>query len=197
MNLLLAAVLGFSFPSDQAGKLAEARLQPRGDVGDLSWGVGNGPRVYVRPAFLLPDVPLSRFADAAPRAVLAAAPPKVQPVMLAEGTPLGEFRVAPSRPEDLQFAAGPLIRLQRVDVEATIPLPTIARPKVERASLADPTADASIQAALTQPIPVRVNPEPFVPVNLPRPFEHRETVRMQQTPPEDPTPATSTPRRPG
>jgi hypothetical protein len=195
----VSALLVVGWPAaqaDEASKLAEARLQPRSETGALPWDVPHQPRLYVRPAFLTPEMPLSNLTISVPRAELPLAERAVRPVFLAADAPLASDRADPRRPEAIVLAAGPLIRLQVVDVAATPPLPTLARPSTERASLADPTAASSLQATLLLPIPVRATPEPFTPVNLPRPFEHRETVRLRQPPAEDATPMVGTPRRP-
>jgi hypothetical protein len=68
-------------------------------------------------------------------------------------------------------------------------LPTLAQRQLDRASLADPTAESSTAAALQAVIPLRSSAAPFIRLNLPDPFEHREAIRLRTPPPEDPTPA--------
>src|SRR2546421_39995 len=94
-----------------------------------------------------------------------------------EPTPFPPF-VSPARapgepvlPEAVELPTGPLVRLPSVDARETIPLPILAQPQRDRASLADPTIEASMAAALGEITPHRLLPVPFAPLNLPDPFE--------------------------
>jgi len=60
----------------------------------------------------------------------------------------------------------------------------------------DPTVEASLAAALALSPPFRVTAIPFVRFVLPNPFEHRETIKLREPPPEDSTPVTATPKTP-
>ena len=84
--------------------------------------------------------------------------------------------------------AGPLLRLPSVNVEQPIPVPILAKPQRDRASLADPTLEVSVAAALTPLTPRRAGPVPFVPINLPDPFEHGHAIRLRNPPDEAPLP---------
>jgi hypothetical protein len=172
--------------ADRAGKLVSERLDPAGKFGAPGF-LHEGPTGYEP---LLPALPLTKFEQAAPRASIASPPRVVRPQGLAEETPLAFHKLDPARPAALTLAAGALLRLPKVDIDEPAPLPTLAQPRRERASLADPTVAASIRAALAEQVPMRRNAEPFTPLNLPRPFELRDAVRLRQAPAEDSTPQT-------
>ena len=56
-------------------------------------------------------------------------------------------------------------------------------------SLDDPTADASLAAALAARMPERTVPAPFEKLAVPDPFENRQAVRSAAAPPEESLPA--------
>jgi hypothetical protein len=118
------------------------------------------------------------------------------PLYFPEEAPLSEIGADPARPGATEPPAGPKVRLPSVDVEQPIPLPILAQPHKDRASLADPTLEASVAAALGALTLHRAAPVPFVPINLPDPFEHSEAVRLRYPPDELPMPPPITPRTP-
>ncbi len=67
------------------------------------------------------------------------------------------------------------IRVPSPDVNSPIPLPILARPVSDRASLDDPTLAASNAAALAAPIPPRTLKAPFLRQALPDPYDRRRT----------------------
>lgn len=142
-----------------------------------------------------PEVPLPVFKGVPPRLPLSP-PQSVKPRNLPEAAPLVHFRADPVRPQAIELPAGPLVRVPSVNVEQPIPLPILAQPQRDRASLADPTLEASVAAALAKVSAGRAAPVPFVPINLPDPFEHSQAVRLRYTPDELPTPPPITPRTP-
>lgn len=84
--------------------------------------------------------------------------------------------------------AKPLIRMPSVDVNQPLPIPILARPQKDRASLADPGLEASLQAAIRPVAAVRNHPAPFVPINLPDPFENVRAGQLRNPPEESPMP---------
>jgi hypothetical protein len=56
--------------------------------------------------------------------------------------------------------------------------------RAERVPFDDPTTAASRQAALAAAPPLRLNPVPFTPENLPDPFANAATVRLRLPPAE-------------
>ena len=122
---------------------------------------------------------------------------KQRPAELPEPLPLFDQRATPRMPEAQHLLVGPRLRISSPDVNQPPPLPILAQQIPNRASLDDPTLDASLAAALALAPPMRVKPAPFMRLVLPDPFEHRETGRLRQPLPEDSTPATASPRTPG
>lgn len=74
------------------------------------------------------------------------------------------------------------IRAPSPDVNQPLPLPILAQPISDRASLDDPTRDASIAAATSARIPPRTRKAPFIKGTLPDPYDHR---RMDVPAPEE------------
>ena len=112
----------------------------------------------------------------------------VKPRSAPERTPLVEFRDAPKAPKDVELETKPLIRLPSVDVTTPLPIPILAQPTKDRASLAEPAFEASVAAALKPFTPVRDRPVPFVPLNLPDPFENIRYGQLRNAPEENPIP---------
>jgi hypothetical protein len=110
--------------------------------------------------------------------------------------PLISYRADPERVAVQHLAGGAPIRLSAPDVNQPPPLPILANPGIDRASLDDPTADESLKSALSAVPPIRSNPAPFLRLNLPDPFENAQTVRLRAMPPEDHGPATGPVRPP-
>lgn len=87
-------------------------------------------------------------------------------------------------------------RVPSPDVNQPIPLPILAQPLSDRASLEDPTTSASTAAALTAPMPPRTRKAPFVNRTLPDPYERRRTtISVPEEPIEIPLGSPQTPRR--
>ena len=78
-----------------------------------------------------------------------------------------------------------------MDVNQPPPLPILAQPTADRASLDDPTVDASTVAALAAAMPQRTKPVPYVRVTLPDPFDNRRPLTLT-APAEDDRPRTGT-----
>jgi hypothetical protein len=72
---------------------------------------------------------------------------------------------------------GERVRTPAQDVKVPPPLPRVATPVPDRASLEDPTQDLSAAAVQTAQPTVRHVPVPFQRVNLPDPFENRNVAR--------------------
>jgi hypothetical protein len=119
-----------------------------------------------------PAPPLAKGNKPAPRALPEAAPPAAQ------GDP----------PPKIGMPTKPLPRLPSIDVETPLPLPILAHPKNDRASLDDATMEASQAAALVRVRPRRTEPVPFAPLNLPDPFENARVGGMRNPPAESEQP---------
>ena len=82
----------------------------------------------------------------------------------------------------------PRLDLIGLDVNTPLPIPILASPVKDRASLGDPTLEASLAAALKRLTPARDRPVPFTPLNLPDPFEHLRYGQLRNPPAESATP---------
>lgn len=112
----------------------------------------------------------------------------VKPRSAPEGTPLVSFRDPPKGPKDIELETKPLIRLPSVDVTTPLAIPILGQPTKDRASLNEPAFEASVAAALKSFTPVRDRPVPFVPLNLPDPFENIRYGQLRNPPEENATP---------
>jgi hypothetical protein len=121
---------------------------------------------------------------------------EVKPRPVPEGQPLVSYREQPKAPKDVELPTTPLIRLPSLDVDAPLPIPILAQPQKDRASLGDPSLEASLAAALKRITPTRDRPVPFVPLNLPDPFEHMRSGQLRNPPEENPMPPVIPLRKP-
>lgn len=137
-----------------------------------------------------PEVPLA----SAP--ILPPAPPKpeakpVRPRTLPEGTPLVHLFNQPEVPQAVSLPAQSLIRLWSWNVNEPLPLPILGTGVRDRASLTDPSLNASVAAAQAKVEPARTQPVPFQAANLPDPFEHAQAIRLRNPLDESPEPPLS------
>jgi hypothetical protein len=175
-----------TLPKDRGSKLVDDFLKPKDAALPL---FVTRPRQL--PATLLlekPSLPARTYQGQPPRLVVKAKKP-VRPHPVPEDTPLYGERVSPCLPADIHLPAGDLVACPSPNGDEPAALPTLAQRQPDRASLADPTAESSTAAALGAVIPLRTAPAEFRRLNLPEPFENRETVRLRTSPPEDATPA--------
>jgi hypothetical protein len=171
---------------EKAAILLQELLSPAGKTDRYIAATSPLPRPVRRTLDEL-AVPMPLSVVAPPRLVL---PPlkSIRPQNPVEDAPLVYFRADPILPAPIQLATTPFVRFPSVDVEQPIPLPILAQPQKDRASLADPTLDASI-AATSKPVAIpRLSPKAHPPINLPDPFELSQQVRLSQTPDELPVP---------
>jgi hypothetical protein len=140
-------------------------------------------------------MPLPPDSGELPRAPVSSSAKPVQPHALPEEAPLTSSQASPILPQRPRLPAGPLVRLPGPDITKPVPLPILATGVTDRAPLTDPSGDASLAAALARPIPIRTTPAPFVPLNVPDPFENRRVAQLSP-PPEDPHPPISVVRTP-
>jgi hypothetical protein len=112
-------------------------------------------------------------------------------------TPLASYQEPLKGPKGGNLPEQPLIRLQSVDIHRPLPIPILAQPQKDRASLGDPALQASVDAALRQFTLVRDRPLPFVALNLPDPFEHIRWGQLLNPPEENPMPPVIPLRKPG
>ena len=141
------------------------------------------------------DAPIKPPAGLPARLTLAPLK-EVKPRSAPEGTPLVSYREAPVAPETVQLPTKPLIKLPSLDTKTPAPIPILAQPVKDRASLGDPAFDASLAATMGQLSVTRDRPVPFTPLNLPDPFEHLRYRQLRNPPEESATPPVIPLRRP-
>lgn len=153
---------------------------------DLEAQMQAGPIVW--PAARAVEVPTltpPRYRGSPPAFPPRSARKEPRPGPLREGMPLARYRAAPELPEAAALPTEPLVRLIAPDVREPLPLPILAQPAKERAAASDPTLEASTAAALRPLAAQRTTPLPFVPLNLPDPFEYARGGRLRFPPSED------------
>jgi hypothetical protein len=107
---------------------------------------------------------------------------------LPEGLPLAGPGHDPAPPTHRDLEAGPRVRRPSPDVNEPLPLAPLGRQQPEQGSAEDPTADASLAAALAAAPPERTRPMPFVPTTVPEPYEHRQSAGRRARVPGDDLP---------
>ncbi|HZZ77090.1 MAG TPA: hypothetical protein VFE62_01145 [Gemmataceae bacterium] len=112
----------------------------------------------------------------------------VKPRSAAASPPLLSYREQAKGPKDIELPTEPLIQLPSLDANTPAPLPILAKPAKDRASLGDPAFETSLEAALKSVTPTRDRPVPFTPFNLPDPFENLRYGQLRNPPEESATP---------
>lgn len=169
----------FRFPEDAGGRLLAkvlppkdvepTRLQPIAPAPRRAKG-SPSPSDYGK----LPSLPLPPTSAALPRLSGETRDVRLRPTLVLDETLGGlpdalVLTHAPSLPECRR------VRIASLDVNEPIPLPILAHPVSDRASLDDPTLDASTAAAIAATIPARTNKAPFLKLTLPDPYDQRRT----------------------
>ena len=178
---------GLPSPKDKGGKLVGDLLRPteKSLVDELTKKRLSGPAFLERP-----EIPSPPYKGLPPKPAIKNVGKPVRPKPAAEEIPLSRFFGDPKLPVVVKLEGAALVKWPMPDPNEPAPLPILAQPKSDRAPLTDPTTDASTDAALSGTIPVRDNPAPFLRINIPDPFENRQTIRVRNPLPEDPTPQT-------
>src|SRR5262249_35143701 len=135
-----------------------------------------------------PEMPLPAATPEVPRVPVASAATPVRPPPVPDEPALTGNAHPPVPPQRPRLPGGALVRVPGPDLNRPVPLPILAPAQPDRAPLTDPSGEASLAAALAQPIPLRTTPAPFVRLNLPDPFENHHAVRLASPPEEDPNP---------
>lgn len=183
----------FPLPPGGEGKMLAKTLLPSDQVPRMTDASTVAPRRQSPPGKLeTPELP-------SPPAIVTAPPAiplednkkgkKVRPMLVERESPLLRQRMDLDRPAAVNLPAGPKVAWPSPEVNQPIPLPILARPVADRASLDDPSGEASRSAALAAPVSDRATPAPALRLTLPDPFEHLSTVRLRTPPPEAPLPA--------
>jgi hypothetical protein len=111
--------------------------------------------------------------------------------MLGEDNPFTAYRADPVPPALRELDTGARVKLPARDVNLPVLLGFLGLQLPDRVPVDDPTGDASLQAALAAAPPARTAPVPFMPLNLPDPFQNAQTVKLRTPPPEEPEPPKS------
>jgi hypothetical protein len=190
-----AAGDGFAFPKDAAGvvllrllKPADVGGQPEKATRPKPWKSPKSPELSMGP---LPPTPAQGLVPALSGQGKGMPP---QPHLVSpEDLGMPEERV--QLPVEPVLAATERARADSIDVHQPAALPMLARAVPDRASLEDPTADASNAAALAATLPQRLMPAPFLRLTVPEPYENRRPLTLP-VPPESAEPITATPQPP-
>jgi hypothetical protein len=184
----------FAFPEDASGVLLAKVLPPKEP--EMSRPDHAAPPSHPSASLQMkpPALPLPPSHAAMPRLPAAIKPVPLRPRLVLDETPDGLLN-SPVLPELPSLPDGGRVHVPSVDVNQPIPLPVLAQPVSDRASLDDPTAAASVTAALAALVPSRTAKAPFLKRTLPDPYDHR---RSQKTavPEEQTEPPLGTPQTP-
>lgn len=162
-------------PVNQVQKRLEALLEPR-QIGPRFW---SDPQTLAMPGKLAePFVLPPKYAGLPPR-ITGLAGRAIYPHLTAEPTPLLAQRQAPTTPDVPVQPTTALVNLPSIDAYQPSTVPILGQPVPNRASLADATLEASVQATLKERPPGRTIPAPFVPQGLPDPFENSQVIRLR------------------
>jgi hypothetical protein len=186
---------GFVLPTDKGGQALGQLLRPGERLAGQE-DLAPGPRPLPVPVHVArAEVPLASTLAGPIRPPLPASG-VVRPRMMPEGPPLTAYRDHPPPPSRRELQTGARVAVTGRDVNQPAPLGFLGLPLFDRAPLDDPTFDASLYSALAAVPPPRTAAVPFVPHNLPDPFQNAQTVRLRTPPAESPDPVAVTPKPP-
>jgi hypothetical protein len=184
----------FPFPEDRGGALLARVLSPTETAAPQEERRTSGPTRSPAPRRLeLPASPLPPGDASLPRLPLERSKRMIRPRLVVEETLDGWADPVP--PAGQKLYAGERAREVSEDANRPAPLPILAQPVADRASLDDPTADASLAAVTSGALPRRLQPAPFLRLVLPDPYENRRPLGVA-APAEDTAPSTATPLLP-
>ena len=175
----------FAFPADAGGKLLGVLVTPA-EPPRLPAPTPRGPSERPIPDAIERPTALPRLANPAPPTVPLRAPVAARPAAVVERVPAQFASDVPDLPFRIELPPGPATRAASANPAEVLPLPPLARPVADRASLDDPSADFSAKAVTGAPLPIRSTRAAFVRVNLPDPFEYADTARLRLDAAEDP-----------
>jgi hypothetical protein len=181
-----------SSAGDERGPVERGPLNgPSPSVGKRGWGEGGGPVAW-KASRAVEEIllPVKPYVGSPVRLPQPPGKSELRPTGsgIPEEPPVVSHRKQPKAPKEVKLPTQPLIRLPSLDVHSPLPIPILAKPQPDRASLGDPALQASVDAALKRFTPTRDRPAPFVPLNLPDPFEHVRAGQLRNPPPENPMP---------
>lgn len=174
------ATVEFRFADDSAGK-ALAELLPPASPKSLEPATSVKPHDRALPEYLVDPSYPSRLDDLP--VVRLPNPPgtKVLPSSLIDQAPYDIGGLSTASPAPIYLPEGALVRIESSnELSQPAPLPLLGKPVPDRASLDDPTADFTAKSVILETIPLRSEPDPNSKINLPNPFELRETIRLRR-----------------
>jgi hypothetical protein len=188
-----AVAAPFRLPDDAGGALLGRVLPPRLPRGPLK-GPVRERRAPAAPDLEAPGLAWPRPDGRVPHLPARRAPHSLRPHLVLEeelpGAP--DTPAVPRRPA---FHAGERARVRSDDPHLPPPLPILAQPVPDRASLEDATTEMSTEAVLAAPLPRRTAPAPYQRLAVPDPYEHRRPLRLP-VPAEGAAPQAGPPRLP-
>src|SRR5262249_49477459 len=119
---------------------------------------------------------------------------RLRPRPLPDAFPLQAYHDDPQLPERPLLPESALLRHRAANANDAPPLPILAKPVAERASLEDPTTEFSNEQAISRALPMRTNPAPSQRMNLPEPFEKKRGTRPAEPEPPFVAPVPITPK---
>ena len=185
----------FTFPEDAGGELLAKVLPPKEPQVPRPNRVEPRGVTSASQRMKPPSLPLPPSHASLPRLPASAPSAPLHPRLILDET-LGGIPDALVLPQIPSFPDFGRIRVPSPDVHEPLALPIVGQPVSDRASLDDPTDDASTAAALSAPIPARTTKAPFLKLTLPDPYDHRRTgVPALEESKEFPLGSPRTPRR--
>jgi hypothetical protein len=177
---------GFKFPDDDGGKLLSKLLQPKAHAASGLMVPRSGRIEHpLPPSIARPEVPVAASSAAPPR-LPGPARTEARPVPLPDRAPIELGPRVVSVPQRPIMPEGALTKIPARDVKVPAEVPILARPTTTRASLDDPTGEFTALSILSDKLPLRATPAPFMKVNLPDPTENVEAAKVKVVVKEDP-----------
>jgi hypothetical protein len=191
-----AAEGSFAFPSDRGGELLAELLVPP-EKGRPAIELASDKRRVGDSVGALEPAPLYMPSETArARPVLEKPLTPRKPGAVPEAVPFLDQLTSPRLPETTTLVVDSRIRTPAPDVNEPLPLPILGERVTDRASLDDPTLEASVALALAASPPRRATRLPFIRLTLPNPFENRDALRWGRDVEELPMPAALVPHKP-
>ncbi len=185
----------FTFPDDDGGALLAKVLPPQDVETTRPERTPSPPRSSASDFLKPPTLPLPSSHATLPHLPVDSKRSPLHPRLIFDETQ-SSLPDPPPLPQTPSLPDNGRIRVPSPDVNRPIPLPIRTLPVSDRASLDDPTMDASTAAATATPIPPRTRKAPFLQLTLPDPFDRRRTrVPAPEEPKEFPVGNPQTPRR--
>jgi hypothetical protein len=188
--LLIAA--GAPTPASKAEavqQFLDRRIGPSLDPAQRPFPVDAGQANRVLPTWQQYPSPLPPKAHVNPPLPALPAHDPARPHLMPEPLTLGEITMAAlDLPKSPKLPAGELVKQWAPSAATPPPLPYFGAYIKDRASLADPSLEASTGMTRAPQSPVRAGEVPFMPWNLPDPFENRTTIQLRQPWAETPEP---------